>query len=421
VGLEFDTVVVAGLQDGAWPNRRLRGSLLGSHELVRVSTGVDTASIDERKLVLDDELRIFALAVSRARSQVVVSAVANDDEAASVFLNLLPGSTATIDTVLQPPLSLRGLTGRLRRELTSPSRRSDSASAASALARLAAESVPGADPSDWHGLIEPSTDEPLYLESERVPVSPSQLEHFEESPLDWFLDSIAGSEGSSAMGLGTILHWAMETATDPSIDALWKAVESRFGELLFESGWLAEAQKRTARTLAAGIAEYLSDFQRDGKDLVGAERRFMLQIGTADVNGSIDRVERAADGSVVIVDLKTGAPITNQERVDTHPQLGVYQLAYAEGMLDEALEEFGDHHSGGAKLLFVKKGIRSKLYREAIQASLDAEQLEGFRSRIRQAAAGMALAEFVGLRDVSSWSGATTPHSLHRVPAVSSD
>jgi superfamily I DNA/RNA helicase/RecB family exonuclease len=421
VGLEFDTVVVAGLQDGAWPNRRLRGSLLGAQELVRAVTGVEGTSIDERKLVLDDELRIFALAVSRARSQVVVAAIANDDESASVFLSLLPASTFPIDTALLPPMSLRGLTARLRRELTEPTRWSDPAATASALARLAAERVPGADPADWHGLIEPSTNEPLYRADERVPVSPSQLENFEQSPLDWFLDSIAGSEGSPAMGLGTIVHWAMETATDSSIDSLWKAVESRFGELLFESDWLAEAQKRNARVLAAGVAEYLADFERDGKDLVGAERRFTLEIGQADVNGSIDRVERSSDGSVVIVDLKTGAPITNQERVDDHPQLGVYQLAYAEGMLDDALAKFGDHHPGGAKLLFVKKGIKAKLYREGIQSPLQPEELEGFRERIRQAAAGMALAEFVGLRDVSSWSGATTPHSLHRVRAVSSD
>ena len=30
IGLEFDTVVVAGLQEGVWPNMRLRGSLLGA-------------------------------------------------------------------------------------------------------------------------------------------------------------------------------------------------------------------------------------------------------------------------------------------------------------------------------------------------------------------------------------------------------
>jgi superfamily I DNA/RNA helicase/RecB family exonuclease len=422
VGLEFDTVVVTGLQEGAWPNRRLRGSLLGAQDLVRAATGLAAASIDERKLVLDDELRIFALAVSRARSRVVLAAVANDDESASVFLSLLPPDTQALDTTSLSPLSLRGLTGRLRRELTWPGRGStDRAAAAGALARLTEERVPGADPSDWHGLIEPSTTEPLFLDDERVPVSPSQLEKFEESPLDWFIDSVAGGQASTAMGLGTILHWAMETASDPSIDTLWAAVESRWGELLFESEWMAESQKRAARVLAGGIAEYLADFERDRKTLVGAESRFKLAIDRADVNGSIDRVERSADGSVVIVDLKTGSPITAQAKIDEHPQLGAYQLAYAQGVLDEFLAELGEHHSGGAKLLYVKRGVRSKLYREGIQAPLDEEQLEGFRARIRQAATGMALAEFTGVRDLKSWTGATNSLAIHRVKAVSSD
>jgi superfamily I DNA/RNA helicase len=422
VGLEFDTVVVAGLQEGAWPNRRLRGSLLGAQDLIRAATELESASIDERKLVLDDELRMFALAVSRARSQVVLAAVANDDESASVFLSLLPPDAPSIDTSSLPPLSLRGLTGRLRRELTSPTRRaSDRASAASALARLAAERVPGANPDDWHGLIQPSTTEPLFLDDERVPVSPSQLQKFEESPLDWFIGSIAGSEPSTAMGLGTILHWAMETAESTEVDEIWRSVESRWGELLFESAWMAEAEKRNARTLAAGIAEYLTDFRRDGKTLVGAESRFTLPIDRADVNGSIDRVERSSDGAIVIVDLKTGAPITSQSIIDAHPQLGVYQLAYAQGVLDEFLGELGEHHSGGAKLLFVKRPFRGKLYREGVQAALTDEELEGFRARIRQAAAGMALAEFIGLRDVTSWNGSANALSLHRVRAVSSD
>jgi superfamily I DNA/RNA helicase/RecB family exonuclease len=422
VGLEFDTVVVAGLQDGAWPNRRLRGSLLGAAELVRAATGLDSATIDERKLVLDDELRIFALAVSRARRRVVLAAVANDDESASVFLSLLPDQTESIDTTQLRPLSLRGLTGRMRRELTIDGRRaSERAAAASTLARLSAERVPGANPDDWHGLLEPSTSEPLFLADERVPVSPSQLQSFEDSPLDWFISSIAGGEPSVNMALGTILHWAMETAESPDVDALWAAVESRWGELLFESAWMSEAQKRAARSLAAGIAAYLAEFRREGKTLVGAESRFRLEIDQADVNGSIDRVERSPDGAVVIVDLKTGAANVRADFVAAHPQLGVYQLAYAQGVLDEFLDELGEHHSGGAKLLFVKTRSKTKLFEEGVQAPLDDEELEGFRIRIRQAAAGMALAEFVGLRDVTSWNGASNPLTIHRVPAVSSD
>jgi superfamily I DNA/RNA helicase/RecB family exonuclease len=423
VGLEFDTVVVASLQDGSWPNLRIRGSLLAPQELVRIVTGADAADLDERRLVLSDELRLFALAVSRAREAVILSAVVNDDESPSVFLNLIPAEAPAIDTTNLAPLSLRGMTGRLRRELARPDRsEGERRAAASGLARLAAEGVPGADPEEWQGLIPISTDAPIYLDDERVPVSPSRLARFEESPLDWFLETVAGSQSSTAMGMGTILHWAMETAASPDLDALWLAVEERWSELMFESPWMAESQKRAARVLAAGIAEYLADFARDGKQLVGAESRFALDIDRAIVNGSIDRVERDSEGNVMIVDLKTGNPVTRQPEIDEHPQLAAYQLAYAEGVLDEYLAELGDHRPGGAKLLFVKKGVRGKLYREGVQQAMSDEQLEAFRARIRLVADGMAAASFAGALDLETWSpGGTSPLELHRVRAVSSD
>jgi RecB family exonuclease len=247
------------------------------------------------------------------------------------------------------------------------------------------------------------------------------LQAFEDSPLDWFIDTVAGSQTSTAMGLGTIVHWAMETATDASLDAVWAGIESRWKELLFESPWIAQQQKRAARALATGVAEYLTDFARDGKSLVAAEGRFHLDIGRARVNGSIDRVERARDGGVVIVDLKTGSAITRQDEINAHPQLGAYQLAYASGVLDEFLDRLGEHHSAGAKLLYVKKGVRGKPYRQGVQTPLSPEQLEGFRNRIRQAAIGMAAATFSGERELSAWGAQTAQRALHRVRAVSSD
>jgi superfamily I DNA/RNA helicase/RecB family exonuclease len=421
VGLEFDVVVVAGVHDGVWPNLRLRGSLLNAQQLVRAVTGVDSAAINERQLVLSDELRMFALAVSRATTQVIITAVVNDDEARSVFFGLLPpGAVPAVSH--KAPLSLRGITGRLRRELVAQGRSTrERATAASALARLAADRVVGADPVDWHGLLEPSTELPLFDDDETVPVSPSQLSAVDESALDWFIDSISGSQSSTPMAIGTIVHWAMETATDPNVDAVWAAIESRWPELEFEAPWMAEYQRRATRILAEGVAEYLADFDSSGKQLIGAERRFALDVDRARVNGSIDRVERSSDGSVVIVDLKTGRPTTKQADIDEHPQLGSYQLAYAEGVLDEFLAEYGVHSSGGAKLLFVKEGVRGKKYREAVQAPLTAEGLEGFRERIRQAAAIMAAAAFVGDADVDSRSPSAVSRLLHRVRAVSSD
>ncbi len=419
VGLEFDTVVVAALQDGVWPNLRLRGSLLAPQELVRAVTGVESAAVDERRQVLGDELRMFALAISRARRRLVVTAVANDDEAVSVFLGLVPPEVPVLDSTWVTPLSLRGMVGALRRHLVTGG--PHAGSAASSLAALAAESLPGADPADWHGLIPLSTTGALY-EGERVPVSPSSIEKLIENPLDWFLEKMAGSESGVIANVGTIVHWAMENAEDSSVDALWRCIESRWAELLFEAPWLAERQRRIALRFTEALSEYLGDFERAGTVLVGAESRFRLEVGNADVSGSIDRVERSPDGSVVIVDLKTGTPVTSQPKIDEHPQLAAYQLAYAEGVLDEALAEFGEHRGGGAKLLFVKEGVAGRKYREGVQAQLGPEQLEAFRERVREASQLIAAAEFAATLELPAF-GVGDPSRLraHRVRAVSSD
>ena len=431
VGLEFTTVVVAGLQDGAWPNLRPRGSLLAPHRLVRVLEGRDARGIDERKLVLDDELRMFALAVSRASERVVLAAVEGEDESRSVLFSLAadavdltrPAPGREMPRLAVAPLTLRGLAGRLRRELVDPAvSAARRAEATSTLALLAAEGVVGADPVQWLGLREPSTTEPLFA-GEAVQVSPSQIAAVEASPLDWAVSRLAGSTSTVQMGVGTIVHWAMETAESPGFDALWAQVEHRWAELHFDAPWIAAFQRRTATALVRALAEYLDDFAAEGKTLVTAEHRFRLDIVDGVVlSGSIDRVELGPDGEVVIVDLKTGRPITNQAELAEHPQLAGYQLAYREGQLDAALTAHGTHHAGGAKLVFVKSGVRGKLYREGVQLVLDDEALAVFRARVVAAAEAMAAASFEGPRDPSGSVGRSAAETLLvRVPEVTHD
>ncbi|WP_410811834.1 ATP-dependent helicase [Micromonospora sp. 067-2] len=82
-GLEWDLVAVAGVQEGIWPDLRLRGSLLGSERLVDVlagrSVGGATAAnvMGQTSALLDEERRLFHVAVSRARHRLLVSAVAS--------------------------------------------------------------------------------------------------------------------------------------------------------------------------------------------------------------------------------------------------------------------------------------------------------------------------------------------------------
>jgi superfamily I DNA/RNA helicase/RecB family exonuclease len=421
VGQEFDTVVVAGLQDGLWPDMRVRGTLLGADDLVRAAAGDRGVVLDERRLVLADELRLFALSVSRARRRVVLAACSDEDEAPSALFHLAPPEALRLDAGA-PALSLRALTGRLRRELTRRgAREGERRQAASALVELAGAGVPLAHPDEWHGLAAASSQAPYYDAEETVPVSPSKIEAIEQSPLDWLIDEVAGSTTSTTMGIGTIVHWAMEHAEGPQLEALQQAVESRWRELAFEARWVGERERRAVRRLVAGVSEYLLDAQRAGVRLVGAERRFTLDTGRAQVHGVIDRIEADTGGGITIVDLKTGRPETNSDTLAAMPQLGIYQLAYASGQLDEVCAPFAPHHGAGAKLLFVREGVRGKAYREGVQPALDSEGLDAFRERIELAVDAIAVSVFSGTADVRERGGQVSVHRLHRVREVTSD
>jgi superfamily I DNA/RNA helicase/RecB family exonuclease len=82
-GLEWDLVAVAGVQEGVWPDLRLRGSLLGSERLVDVlagraqGAGTVASLVGQTSALLDEERRLFHVAVSRARRRLLVSAVAS--------------------------------------------------------------------------------------------------------------------------------------------------------------------------------------------------------------------------------------------------------------------------------------------------------------------------------------------------------
>lgn len=453
-GLEADVVVIAGLTEGVWPNTRVRGTLLGAPLISRIARGLPVDDLDERRLVLDDELRMFALAATRARRQLVVTATAGDDDQPSALFALVreharreraaalgvdvketsPDAVAALDAAIAAsgarPVrarSLRRLVGRLRRELVDDDRLArdrDKAEAALALARLAAERVPGANPESWWGLLGPSTEAPLFADAETVPLSPSKLEAIETSPLDWFLDRIAPGESGPAMGIGTIVHWAMETATEPDAEAIWSAIESRWSELVFESPWLAEQQRRLARRYAVGVAAYLRDAEAEGRGLVAAEQRFEAVVDRARVSGVVDRIEIDADGGVRIIDLKTGAATKSAAAIEADAQLGAYQLAYADGAFDAVLDavlEGLPHQAGGARLLYVREGKKGADYHEAVQSPLDAEQLEGFRERLRRAVAAVAVARLTGVRTIDRFDFAAAAHRIHRVGPVTGD
>jgi superfamily I DNA/RNA helicase/RecB family exonuclease len=434
IGDEYRLVVVAGVQENVWPNLRIRGSLLGAGSLEDVlevaesgesAAGLSTDIAAERTEVLHDELRMFAQAVSRSTGDLMITAVSDENAAPSPLFRLLPAPDS--DSISRSPLSLRGLVGVLRRTMTAPTSGAGAIrDAAAALATLADERVPGAHPTDWYGLAEISTLEPLVdLDavdhddpSTLVRVSPSRMESFETCPLNWLVNLLGGSSGNTAAQIGTLIHTAMERATDVSVDALFADVTSRWGELSFESEWLSELAQSDAHKLVGRLASYLRDFESAHGTLVQAESVFALPVGHALLSGSIDRVEYYPDGSIVIVDLKTGAKVYSAAEIATNPQLGAYQLAFAAGMVQNVPE---DATSGGARLLIVSKGTKAKNYADPTQEPMSAEELDGFRQRVLDAATGMAGNTFVariGTHCLDSYSHGAC--RVHVIKAVSS-
>jgi superfamily I DNA/RNA helicase/RecB family exonuclease len=396
LGTEFDTVVVAGVQDGIWPNLRVRGGLLDTWRLPFDDPAVADA-LDRRRGVLHDELRLFARAVSRARELVVITAVDDDDTGPSPFFELLPEAEAAPPEAAHP-LTLRGLVARHRRILTDPrSAQDDRRTAAGQLALLADAGIAGADPVEWFGVRPPTTTAPLRdREVETIRVSPSRLETLEECQLNWVIADLGGDASSATAGIGTIVHSALEIAS-PDEDSLWQAVAARWSELEFESAWRERAERARARDLVRRLARYLRDFERDGGRLLGAEPRFEVELAHDDadgrivLSGAVDRVELRADGSVVIVDLKTGKREPQTDRAVTHhAQLAAYQLAHEHGAIPAA----AGLPPGGAMLLVLRPTAATKDYAAPRQPPFGDDERAAFLGRVRGAARVMGGVSF---------------------------
>lgn len=421
LGLEFDTVVVAGMQDAVWPNTRLRGSLLDTWRLADAATrakGETLGAFDRRRAAMHDELRLLARALSRATAEVVVTAVDDDDTGPSVFLELLP-DPEPFD--LDHPVSLRGLVARHRRTLTAAGPRSGpvvgavstpGARAAQQLALLADAGVPGAAPREWYGVAGPTSAGPLRdLSREDVRVSPSRLHALEECELNWVIADLGGDPGGATAGLGTIIHAALEHAAGHDEAALWAEVEARWGELTFEAAWRDRAEQTRARDLVRRLHLYLRRFDDGGGTLIGAEPHFEVVIPLDDgdaaapgdpasadsasadagehrviLSGYIDRVELTPEGKVVIMDLKTGKrePQTDAKVLD-NPQLAAYQLAFESGAIAAA----NGHPPGGAMLLVLRPTATKSDYVTPWQPPFDDERRDAFVGRIRAAVAVM--------------------------------
>ncbi|MFB6983263.1 ATP-dependent helicase [Streptomyces scopuliridis] len=409
-GLEWRLVVVAGVQEGLWPDLRRRGSLLEADRIGRDGLAEPLSP----SALLTEERRLFYVAATRARDRLVVTAVkapADDGDQPSRFLAELGVEPRDITGRPRRPLAVAALVAELRATTVDPAASPALRDAAARrLARLAALSdedgqalVPAAHPHRWWGLYEPThSTVPLRDRDQPVALSGSALDQLANTcALQWFLgrEVKADAPATVAQGFGNVVHvLADEVAsgrTPADLDVLMERLDSVWDALAFDAPWKSQQEKTQARV---ALERFLRWHVMDrGRTPAATEHGFdvTLEAGAYEVRirGSMDRVEKDAEGRAYIVDFKTGKQAPTKDEVAHHPQLAVYQLAVREGALDEIFDGRRPE-PGGAELVQLRQAAPKKEGGEELPKVQAQEPLAGeWVGELLTTAAGRVLDE----------------------------
>lgn len=410
-GRQWEFVAVLGIDDGVWPNLRLRDSLTQTGLLTdivsqRIADTVNlaslTASLDPQALaqaraqICSDEMRLLVAAMSRANSQLWLGAVNGGEQGPSSFFNYLSRQSAIPVEPIQPggAYTLRGLVATLRRQLMLDLKHNNGTQApqiAALLAALAQRGVPGADPRSWLGIAGASqflTELPAQLESQdrlgtqvaahavvalkqlqaqRVNqarqrgarLSPSDVENIETCPLRWYLQRHGGSPASSsAQQIGALIHWLAQQGQEHGLsrEQLLDLFYRERPSLQLPGGWYGRQENQRVEKMVENLALYLANSPANMQVEVECPVRAQVELEVdgaplkIKISGRADRLEHTSQG-IDVIDFKTGASV-DSAGAQTNAQLATYRVA---------LQARGENVHGGALIMLGKENKRAQV------------------------------------------------------------
>jgi DNA helicase-2/ATP-dependent DNA helicase PcrA len=356
-GLEFAHVFVLRANKGQFP-ASYRETLV---EFPRELRDPDSAAADDDKTLHDqEERRLFYVAMTRAKDSLHIygkQGIGRDKTPAGLMRELM--GNAALHPWLRPRPTL-------------PSQPE--------LIEIAA----AADTAHPEGSRLPAWLELPAIEGLGARLSATAVETYETCPLqfkferEWKLSR----QVHAAVQYGAAMHRVLRTYYDSVRLGRTKSDEELlqlFRNDLATAGIQDDYQRDLY--LKQGL-EQLNDFlagmrSESTPEVLHTEEWFDLQIAGTKVAGRIDRVDRMADGSVAIVDYKTGKA-RSQEDADESLQLSIYAMA-AQEKWGYRVGELAFHNLEGNVAVFSKRAEF---------------QLEEARQRVQAVARSIAAGDF---------------------------
>ena len=292
-GRAWPFVIVAGCVEGELPRVTPHPHFFDTARPERPSERTGPAGIEavaRRRASLDEEERLFSLACSRATGQLI--------------------ATAGPEPGVLPSRYVEGWTAR---------------PAAIGFAGVPAGSTPLAP---TPGVV------PIWRDQHLV-LSASQLATWADCPRKYGYSYALRTRGDGNLWaeFGTLVHEILRKFLDPEVggertkERLWQVAEELWGDGIGRY----RPQREEARRDLFDLLEGWWTAEGEGPlapRVVAVERAFDIEVGSHRVVGSIDRIDRAADGvSIEVVDYKTGRKAVTAEEAVVDLQLATYHLA----------------------------------------------------------------------------------------------
>jgi DNA helicase-2/ATP-dependent DNA helicase PcrA len=295
-GLEFDSVFVIGLTNNRFPTRKRAEAVSFPRELVK---GV----VPEGDLHLQEERRLFYVAMTRAKNNLALSGIDKKRNPKSRFIDEVgPREAWYLDyrTVEHIPMPVEAL-------------------------EEAEELPPGPQKLQYT----------LFPIPERLRLSFSQIETYQTCGLKYKFRYVyrIPTAPKGYYVYGSVQHQVLEEFF--SRIKKGEEVSSETLRLLYEKHWRDEGYPDTMqqREYKKRGYEELAEFYERNKDMLqvplALEENFSFEVGRHVVTGRIDRVDPLDGDKLEVIDYKTGKP-KDQKNADTNLQLSIYAIAARE-------------------------------------------------------------------------------------------